>query len=101
MNKEINKYFVIFNRHYGALHVNQYGAGFLPKEAEDNVMIMDREEAIRNNWIDKDGSRVWVEPVGEERGTVTFVFGFQTLAEACVFHDSIRNEVGMHVHVMI
>lgn len=61
---------------------------------EDIISIYDRGEAIRRNWIDGDGNRVWVVPAKNEM-TPTFVWKFFSLDDAVRFYEVLRTaEIG-------
>ena len=75
-----HKYYVVMRRLY---------------QQEDIISIYDFNEAVKGNWIDSNGNRVWVMPPELEK-TVTFVWGFDCLSTAVVFYDALlHNELGI------
>ncbi len=74
------KYYVVLRRLY---------------KTEDIISIYDFDEAVKGNWIDSNGNRVWVMPPELEK-TITFVWGFDCLSTAVTFYDALaHNELGI------
>ena len=70
-------------------------------KAEETVFLFDKEEALKNNWINSEGNRIWVEPPEEERTrtSVTSVYGFDDLNKATEFWTMLsENQIGMTVY---
>jgi hypothetical protein len=62
---------------------------------KDIISIYDFNEAVKRNWIDSNGNRVWVVPTAHEF-TPTFVWGFDSLSNAVLFYDALaHNELGI------
>lgn len=75
-----HKYYVVLRRFY---------------QQKDIVSIYDFDEAVKGNWIDGNGNRVWVVPPEHEK-TITFVWGFDSLSNAVLFYDALaHNELGI------
>ena len=62
---------------------------------KDIISIYDFNEAVKENWINSNGNRIWVVPPKDER-TATFVWGFHSLNTAVIFYESLlHNELGI------
>lgn len=89
MEKE-NEYFVVLRR-TALKNIDNN------KEMMELISIYDRAEALAGNWIDEDGSRVWIVPSQEER-MYTFVWGFLDMDSAIEFYEVLKkNELGIRV----
>ncbi len=58
----------------------------------DHVRLMDAEEAIRHNWVDKAGNRIWVVEPKYENQYITFVWGFDSYDEAELFFNVMKTQ---------
>ena len=59
------------------------------------ISIYDFDGAVKNNWIDSNGNRIWVVPPKDE-ATITFVWGFDSIDIAITFYESLLgNEIGI------
>ena len=61
-------------------------------KSEDFISIFDFEGAVKANWIDENGNRVWVVPANEET-SITAVYGFDDLDKAVEFYDALVHAV--------
>jgi hypothetical protein len=62
---------------------------------KDIVSIYDFDGAVKSNWIDKNGKRIWVVPTKDE-STITFVWGFNSIDDAIKFYETLLgNEIGI------
>lgn len=67
-------------------------------KVEEYVNIFSRDDAIKNNWIDEDGNRIWVLPVENEAYAHTFVWEFDDIDSAVAFYEALTTkELGMKV----
>ena len=67
----------------------------------DVIHILDRQEAIEHRWIWPNGVRHWVLPPDNEWCYKTFLFGFNTMEEACAVYDSLSYaEVGVNARTL-
>ena len=80
-------YYVVFRR----VFYNQYHRG------EDIINLYTFDEAVENQWVDKDGKRIWYWGQNASNEVhPTFVFGFDNLDEAVQFADNLKQrEIGI------
>lgn len=85
-----NNFFVVLRRHNLNTQLDDCSM-------QDFVSIYDHAEAIKNNWVDKNGERVWIVPSQHETQS-TFVWGFVDMDQAISFYNVLlKNELDICV----